>query len=246
MFRYLRLEIRRMFRDKRFIFFTMAIPVVFYLLWSNMFTSGSRDSYTGLPPSVYLLVSMATYGAIGAALTTTGSRLAIERKTGWLRQLQVTPLRPWTVILTKIVASTVLALPSLILVSITAVLDQHVHLTAGKWAAMIAVLWIGSLPFAALGTLIGSLSSADAAQPITLACYFTLSIVGGLWMPVSTLPKTLRTVSRALPSNRYANLGWKIVGGHVPSATDGLVLAAWAAGIGVVAVLAYRRATVKA
>jgi ABC-2 type transport system permease protein len=246
MFRYLKLEIRRMFRDKRFIFFTMAIPVVFYLLWSNMFTSGGRDSVTGLDPKVYLLVSMATYGAIGAALTTTGSRLAAERKSGWLRQLQVTPLRPWTVILTKMIASMILALPSLVLVSITAVLDQHVHLSAGEWAAMIAVLWVGSLPFAALGTLIGSLSSPDAAQPITLAFYFTLAIVGGLWMPVSTLPKTLRSVSHALPSNRYADLGWKIVGGHAPTATDGLVLAAWAVGLGIVAVLAYRRVTVKA
>jgi ABC-2 type transport system permease protein len=245
MFRYLVLEIRRMFRDKRFVFFTMAIPVVFYLLWSNMFTSGGRDSVTGLDAKVYLLVSMATYGAIGAALTTTGSRLATERKTGWLRQLQVTPLRPGTVIATKVAAATILALPSLVVVSLTAVLDKHVHLSAGEWAAMMAVLWIGSLPFAALGTLIGSLASPDAAQPITLACYFTLSIVGGLWVPVGELPATLRRISRALPSNRYADLGWKIAGGHTPSLADGLVLAAWAAGIGFLAVLAYRRVTVK-
>jgi|tagenome__1003787_1003787.scaffolds.fasta_scaffold20759392_2 ABC-2 type transport system permease protein len=246
MLRYLVLEMRRMFRDRRFVFFTVAMPVAFYLLWSNIFSkSGDVDAETGLNAKTYLLVSMAAYGALGASLMTTGPRLAAERQTGWLRQLQVTPLRPWSVITGKVLASMCLALPAIILVGLTAALTQHVRLSAGEWAAMVVLLWIGTLPFAALGTLIGSLVGADAAQPVTVAFYFILSMLGGVWMSVSILPKTLRHVAHWTPSNRFADLGWSVVGGHAPPASDAFVLAGWTAVLGALAIVAYRRATVR-
>jgi ABC-2 type transport system permease protein len=244
--RYLVLEIRRTYRDRRFVFFTLAIPVCFYLLWSNIFAKNSDlDPETGLNAKTYLLVSMAAFGALGASLTATGARLAAERQSGWLRQLQVTPLRPWSVIATKVIASICLALPAVVLVGLTAVLTQHVDLSAGEWAALIGAMWVGTLPFAALGTLIGSLVSPDAAQPLTVACYFGLSILGGVWMSVSILPKTLRTIAHWTPSNRFADLGWSIAAGHTPPASDAFVLAGWTVVLGALAIAAYRRATVR-
>jgi ABC-2 type transport system permease protein len=246
MLRYLVLEIRRTYRDRRFVFFTLAIPVCFYLLWSNIFAKNSDlDPETGLNAKTYLLVSMAAFGALGASLTATGARLAAERQSGWLRQLQVTPLRPWSVIATKVIASMCLALPAVVLVGLTAVLTQHVDLSAGEWAALIGAMWVGTLPFAALGTLIGSLVSPDAAQPLTVACYFGLSILGGVWMSVSILPKTLRTIAHWTPSNRFADLGWSIAAGHTPPASDAFVLAGWTVVLGALAIAAYRRATVR-
>ncbi|GLY86427.1 ABC transporter permease [Actinoallomurus iriomotensis] len=245
MLRYLALEIRRMYRDRRFVFFTIALPVGFYLLWSNIFAKGDVDADTGLDAKTYLLVSMAAFGALGASLTTTGARLAAERQSGWLRQLRVTPLRPWAVIIAKVVASMCLALPAIVLVGVVAAVTQHVHLTVGEWAGMIGAMWLGTLPFAALGTLIGSLVGPDAAQPLTMACYLLLAILGGMWMSVSLLPKTLRHVAHWTPSNRFADLGWSIVAGHTPPASDVLVLAGWSVVLGALATVAYRRATVR-
>ncbi|GAA4506615.1 ABC transporter permease [Actinoallomurus oryzae] len=245
MLRYLALEIRRTYRDRRFVFFAVAIPVGFYLLWSNIFAKNDVDAGTGLDAKTYLLVSMAAYGALGASLTTTGARLAAERRSGWLRQLQVTPLRPWAVITAKMLASMCLALPSVILVGLVAVVVQGVHLSPGEWAGLIGVIWIGSLPFAALGTLIGSLVGPDAAQPLTVACYVLLALLGGMWMSVSILPKTMRTIAHWTPSNRFVELGWSVVAGHVPPASDALVLAGWTVVLGALAIAAYRRATVR-
>jgi ABC-2 type transport system permease protein len=245
MLRYLLLEIRRTARDRRFVFFTVALPVGFYLLWSNIFAKDGVDTDTGLDAKTYLLVSMAAFGALGASLTTTGARLATERQSGWLRQLQVTPLRPWAVITTKVFASMCLALPAIVLVGLVAVLTEHVHLSAGEWAGMIGAMWIGTLPFAALGTLIGSVVGPDAAQPLTVACYMILAILGGMWMSVSILPKTMRTIAHWTPSNRFADLGWSIAAGHTPPASDALILAGWTVVLGGLATVAYRRATVR-
>jgi ABC-2 type transport system permease protein len=78
-----------------------------------------------------------------------------------------------------------------------------------------------------------------------VACYFGLSILGGVWMSVSILPKTLRTIAHWTPSNRFADLGWSIAAGHTPPASDALILAGWTALLGALAIMAYRRATVR-
>ncbi|MFC4909006.1 ABC transporter permease [Actinomadura gamaensis] len=241
MLAYLRLEIVRMFRDRRFTFFTLAVPVGFYLLWANVFKSDGHDAKTGLDAQTYLMVSMASFGAIGAALSSTGQRFAAERASGWLRQLQTTPLRPWAIVAGRTVASMFLALPAILLVSLVAVAFEGVRVDPVHWLLMVVLMWVASLPFAALGILIGSLVGPDAAQPVTLGCYFTLSILGGLWMPVSQLPSALRSVAAWTPSNRFGSLGWTLVSGHAPSATTALVLAGWTAGLAALAVPAYRR-----
>jgi ABC-2 type transport system permease protein len=244
MLTYLLLELRRTYRDRRFVFLTLAVPAGIYLLWSNVFGKGGHDPASGLSPQVYLMVSIASFGAIGAALTTTGARLAAERQNGWLRQLKVTPLPARAVITAKTIASMTLALPSIVLVALLAIVTEGVSLPVSGWVGLIALMWLATLPFAALGTLIGSLLGADAAQPLTAGCYFLLAILGGLWMPTAQLPGILRAVAHWTPSNRFAELGWDIAAGHAPSGMAGLVLAAWTVVLGAGAILAYRRTAV--
>ena len=246
MLNYLRLEVLRTFRDRRFVFFAVFFPVMLFLLWSNIADDGSTEKTTHLNAAKYMMVAFGVYGAIGAVMSTTGPRLATELQTGWLRQLQVTPLPARTVITVKTMTAIVVALPALVLVGLTAAFTKDVTLSPLEWVGTIVLLALGSLPFAALGTLIGSSIKGDSAQPAILMAYFPLAIVGGLWIPVSNLPSFMRTLAPWTPSNRLAEIGWDIVGGSAPSAAAGLVLLAWTVGLGGLAVLAYRRATVLA
>ncbi|GAA0996821.1 hypothetical protein GCM10009555_093300 [Acrocarpospora macrocephala] len=161
---YVRIEALRMFRNKRYVIFVVAFPVCFYLLYSSLWGS-QLDAATGQPASVILMVSMAAYGALAASMMSSAVPWAQERTGGWLRQLRVTPLSRWTIIATKLVASLLLVLPSLLLVCLAAVLTQHVTLPAGQWLALVPAMWLGTIPFAALGLTIGSLLPAEPARP---------------------------------------------------------------------------------
>ncbi|GAA3214591.1 ABC transporter permease [Actinocorallia longicatena] len=247
MIKYTRLEILRTFRDRRFLFFSVGFPVMLYLLWTNVFgDDGSSDKTTGLTVDTYMMVAFGAYGAIGAALSTTGPRLATELQDGWLRQLQVTPLRSWQVISARIVTALTVALPSMLLVALTAVITKGVSLSAAQWAGTVVALTLGVLPFAALGTLIGATVKGDSAQPAMLMVYFPLAIIGGLWVPVSNLPSFLQDIAPYTPANRMAELGWDIVGGNGVSGAGVLVLVVWTAALGALATFGYRRATVAA
>lgn len=237
---YFRLECVRMLRDLRYLALAVLAPIGFYLLFSTLF-GGSPSSPGQLKGTVEIMVAMAAYGAVWGALSATGPRIAQERSVGWLDQLRAMPLTSRQVMTGKLAAGMAVVLPSLVLVCLTGALAKGVSLHLWQWAAIVGAMWIGSLPFALLGIMLGYLVGADAAFPLSYGLYMAMSAIGGLWVPPSQLPASFLDVARVLPTYRLADLGWHIAQGTAPSATDAAALAGWAFGLGLLGVLAYRR-----
>jgi ABC-2 type transport system permease protein len=238
---YLRLEVRRTLRNRRYLMFTIVFPVMLYVLYTAILPQAdSQATIDGLTWPVYFLVSMASYGAIGAAMSQ-AAPIAIERRGGWVRQLRVTPLPGFAYVAAKVVSSVVLTVPALGLVALAGSLVNHVHLGLPDLTVIIAALALGSIPFAALGVLIGYLLDADSAQGGMVLSYFTLAILGGLFAPLSAFPDWLATIGHVVPSSHLASLGRAVAAGRVPDVTDVAVLAAWAAGLGAIAAWRYVR-----
>ena len=237
---YLRLEVRRQLRNRRYVVFTIGFPVLLYVLYTAILRSGSdQATIAGIPWTAFFLVSMAAYGAMAASVSQAGA-IAAERASGWTRQLRVTPLPGAGYVTTKLVAAVLLTIPSLVLVSAAGILINHVDLRPITWVEVITALAIGSIPFAALGILLGYLLDGDSAQAGSTLTFFALAIFGGLFAPVSSFPDTLVTIAHVLPSYHLAQVGWSVVAGHLPDATDIVVLAAYAVAIGAVAIWRYR------
>lgn len=237
---YLRLEIVRMARDARFLALAIVTPIGFYLLFATLF--GGQPTPPGqLPGTVEIMIAMAAYGAIWAVLSTTGPRIAQERDSGWRQQLATMPLPGSRVFFAKVVASMAVALPAIVLVCLTAVVVKGVRLEGWEWVVLIAAMWVGTVPFSALGILLGYLIGSDASFVLSYGIYMAMSALGGLWVPPAVLPQSFRDVASWLPTYRLADLGWRTAGGLAPSLASAGVLAAWTVGLGALAVLAYRR-----
>ena len=234
---FVRLELGRTFRDLRYLVLAIAAPVGFYLLFAGIFT-GRGTSVGQLPAQVEIMVAMATFGAMWGALSATAPRLARDRESGWLRALEVTPLTAGRVLAARIVAGVTVALPAIVAVAVTAVLAHHVRLEAWEWAAGLGLLWAGTLPFVALGIVIGSLTNSTTAYALTTALYFALAALGGLWVPPAQFSPALRHIAGTLPSYNLADLGWLVAGGSAPSLRAGLILAGWTVGLTALALVA--------
>ena len=89
---YLALEARRALRNPRFLFFTMVFPVVIFLIDVGAFgkgnVPGSNVTYTA-----YLMAEFGRVRGVHRRLNG-GARTAVERASGWQRQLRLTPLTP--------------------------------------------------------------------------------------------------------------------------------------------------------
>jgi ABC-2 type transport system permease protein len=241
---FLALEMRRSLRDIRYLVIAVAMPIGLYLLFTGLFGAHGQRAQ-GLPQPVELMVAMIAYGAMWAVFSATGPRIAHERAIGWTRQLRVTPLSPAAALSGKLVTALAAALPAMVLVAVTAVLSHHVQLSAAQWLAMLAAMWAGVLPLALLGLAIGYLAGDEVAFPLTMALYFALGALGGLWIPLSAMPHAMQDIAQSLPSNAVAELGWRTAGGQASVPKAALVLAAWLLGSGLAALLAYRRRNVR-
>ena len=237
---FMTLEIRRALRDVRYLVLAVAMPIGLYLLFAGLFGSRGQTAQ-GLPQPTELMVAMVAYGAMWAVFSATGPRIAHERAIGWTRQLRVTPLSPASALSGKLVTALAAALPAMVLVALTAVVSHHVQLSAAQWLGLLAAMWAGVLPLALLGLAIGYLAGDEVAFPLTMALYFALGALGGLWMPPSVMPHAMQDIGQALPSDAVAELGWRIAGGQASVFKAVLVLAAWTLGSGLVALFAYRR-----
>jgi ABC-2 type transport system permease protein len=232
-------EVRRLVRSPRFSLFTVAFPLAMFLVFSAAY--GQSDPAT----VAYLMVSMAAYGAITASITT-GSRTAIERQVGWNRQLRLTPLSGVNYLVSKVAAAMLVALPCLLLVFAAGMLFEHVSLDAGTWARLLALCWLGVLPTAVLGLLIGLLATGDSAQALGMVTMLGLSMLGGLWLPLTTLPAVMTTVAQALPSYWLAEFGHGALAGNAPSVQGVLTMTAWIVVAGALVAVRYRRDSARA
>ncbi len=172
---------------------------------------------------MYFLVSMACYGAIGAAMGQ-AAPIATERRQGWARQLRVTPLSGPAYVASKVVSAVLLTVPALVLVSAAGRFVNHVDLPLSSWALLIVVLALAAVPFAALGLLLGFLLDVESAQGGMVLVFFSLAILGGLFAPLEAFPPALATIGNVLPSSHFASLGRAAAGGRLPDGIDILVI----------------------
>lgn len=233
MFDYLRLEVRRTLRDVGFVVGGIAMPVLMYLLFTNL---GASDGSwkTGA------MVGMAGYGAVGCALNT-GGGVAEDRAIGWMRQLRVTPMTSRQVVVGRTLTGSVTVLPAILAVLAAGGLINGVRLAVWQWAAVAALLWLGSVPFTLLGLGNGYRLTGQTTGVANMACNLGLAVLGGLWFPITLFPGWLRSLSAYTPTNRFAELGTSVAEGHAPAVGAITVLTLWLLAFGSYAVLSYRR-----
>ncbi|GAA3824213.1 ABC transporter permease [Streptomyces chiangmaiensis] len=243
----IKLELARALRNRKFLFFSVIYPSVLFLLISS--TSGdatTKVTGSALTLPTYMMVSMASFGALTAVLMGNSERIAKERENGWVRQLRLTTLPGRGYVFAKTASAAVVSLPSIVVVFVVAAALTDVRLDAWQWLALTGAIWAGSLVFAALGVAIGYLASGDAVRPITMITYFGLSILGGLWWPSAAFPGWLQDIAKWLPTHAYAALGQAIEQSQAPHAQDIAVLVAFFALFAGGAAWLYRKDTLKA
>ncbi|MFI9454357.1 ABC transporter permease [Amycolatopsis sp. NPDC052450] len=233
---YLKTEIVRTFRSTRFVLFAVAFPVLMFLLQANVF-GGSNANIAGV-----IMVNMMAFGTFSAAMTS-GTKLAIERSTGWQRQLRLTPLTGAGYLGGKALSSMLVALPALLVVPLAGVLFQGVHLDAAGWLRLVAGVWLGAIPLVLLGLLLGQFGTPESMQPVNMIVMMGMGFLGGLWIPIDGMPSWMADLAQVTPTYWLIQLVRPVVTDHLTvSVTAALgVLAAWTAVLGTLVIRRYRK-----
>jgi len=238
---YLRLEVRRMLRNRRTMILTLVMPPVFFLVFGT--AAGYRTQSVGHGNvTAYIAVSMAVYAAM-LATTSGGAMVSVERAAGWSRQLRLTPLRPAAYVVTKLLTAMILGLLAVgVVLAVAAV--EHAQMPLHVWMECALLAWLGSLVFAAFGLFMGYLLPAENVMQVLGPVLALLAFAGGLFVPLDD-GSLFAEISKFTPMNGLASLT------RAPLTGDGVTWAAvanvvvWAAVFGVGSAWRFRRDTAR-
>ncbi|CUR55333.1 ABC superfamily ATP binding cassette transporter, permease protein [metagenome] len=206
---YGRLDLRRQLRDRFGMFFIVGLPTFMFLV----FGLGSDDAVGTGNVAMYVMISMAAYGAVTATTGVAGSA-ATEQVMGWGRQLGLTPMRPLAFVATKAAIAMVVALlPVTLIFSIGALTGAR-----GSWSDWVlagVLVWLGSALFAIYGLAMSLVFRGPNATGIASGMIVILAFLGNVFTPMSGL---LLDIGRLTPLYGYAALArFPLTEGYLPT-----------------------------
>jgi ABC-2 type transport system permease protein len=235
---YIRYEVLQLFRNWRFLLFSFAYPLVIF--WA-VGVPNRHHTFDGISFPLYFMAGMAVVGGMIAVIST-GARIALERSSGWTRQLRMTPLNPRVYFTAKVLCGYLGAIITIALVCLSGA-ALGVRMPAEEWAKFAGLLLVGLIPLAALGVALGHLVSGDAMTPVVGGTVTALALLGGSYGFLVAKSGVLFGVMKALPSYWLVQASKVASGGNAWPALAWIVIAAWAAAMIPLAVVVYRRDT---
>jgi ABC-2 type transport system permease protein len=234
---YLRVEVLRTSRNRLFLLFSLAFPLVLFFAVAG---PNRHGRLAGVPFPLYYMTGMAAWGTMIAVISG-AARIAAERSAGWTRQLRVTPLPARTYFWAKVTCSYLMAITSMVALFLAGVV-LGVRLPASGWLTTAGLILVGLVPCAALSIILGHVLAVDSLGPAMGGITSLLALIGGVFGPLATGGIWL-AVAKAIPSYWLVQAGRTALGGHGWPLEAWLVIAAWTIALTGAAVRVYRRDT---
>jgi ABC-2 type transport system permease protein len=224
-----RFDLLTLARNRQARFFTVALPVIFLVIFVSVF-GNKLIGPDHVKASTYYVPGIAALAVLTASFSNLVISITAYRELGILKRRRATPIPAWVLVAARALASLAVSLIVTAVVIAIGAAGYGVHIAAGSLGALALSVAIGSLAFACLGYAASSvIGSADSAQPTVLAVTLPLSFISGIYIPSVRLPEALQQIAEAFP---LQHLVAAMSRGFLPGASgvawgDLAIVAAW-------------------
>lgn len=166
------------------------MPGALYLLF-GVLISGAFPADENAPANLatYVMSGWCAMAAMGPGIFGFGIALAMERDGGLLKLKRALPMPAGAALFAKMAMAMLFAALAVSSVAIAALAAGKVTIGLGSLLALVGVMILGSLPFCAIGLLIGAYFSGNASPAIANLVYLPGMWLSGLFFP---LPESLQ------------------------------------------------------
>ena len=186
-------------------FFTIALPVIFLVIFASIFKGTAKVPGGTLKTSVFYVPGIITLGIIAASFVNLVISVTAQRETGVLKRRRATPVPASAIIVGRSLTSTVAALFITGLLLLIGWVFFHASVPARTAPTLVLTIIVGTISFGCMGYGLASLvRNQDAAQPITQAVMLPLYFISGVFVPTSELPRWLDDVGKVFPVHHLA------------------------------------------
>ncbi|WP_371630643.1 ABC transporter permease [Streptomyces sp. NBC_00341] len=240
-FAVLRSETRLFLREPGSLFWILVFPTVLMVILGLIPSFRDPDAALGgrrvidlyVPVAVLLAMIMAGLQAMPPVLTG-------YRERGILRRMSTTPVRPSALLGAQMALHGAAALGSALLVIVVGRIAFDVSLPGQPFGYLLALL-LAVACVLALGALVCAVSrTVKISAAIGSVVFFMMMFTAGVWVPVQTMPDTLRRIVQVTPFGAASQALDRAASGDWPSWGYLGAMALWAALAAAVAARTFR------
>ncbi|MEV0488795.1 ABC transporter permease [Streptomyces atratus] len=237
----LRTETRLFLREPGSLFWILVFPTALLTILGLIPSFRDPDDALGgrrvvdlyVPVSVLLAMIMAGIGAMPPILTG-------YRERGILRRMSTTPVPPSALLTAQIALHGAAALGSAALVTAVGRTVFGVRLPGQPFGYVLALL-LATASVLSLGALLCALSrTTKASAAIGSVANLVMMFTAGVWIPVQTMPDTLRRIVQVTPFGAASQALDRAASGGWPGWAQLGVMALWAALVTLLATRLFR------
>ncbi|MBV8300135.1 MAG: ABC transporter permease [Candidatus Eremiobacteraeota bacterium] len=185
-------------RDGEMIFWTLAMPVFFLVLFSFAFSSGPTSRTSG-----FLVPGIIGAQVLSAGFWGVGVMLATFREKHLLKRVYLTPMPAWVFFASLVVYRMVLLAAQALLLVAAGALLFHVRITGNPFEIAF-VLLLGTATFVSLGTIVGALArTTESANNIASVLTVPLAFLSDAYVPIDRFPHAVASTLRLRPSTQF-------------------------------------------
>jgi len=232
-----RYQNRIFWRTREAAFFTLALPVMFLVLFNLLFGGPGSINLPGMAGPVstaqFYAPALAVFAAATATYTNLSVNVSVRRDQGILKRARGTPLPPWIYMAGAIVSSVWIAALGTLIMMTLGVVAYDVDIDLGVMLAAFVAFVFGVACFATLGLALAALvPSGTSASAVANATLLPLAFISNVFIPLDDPPRWLEVVGGIFPLKRFVDAfstpfnPFTQGGGWRPF--DLLVIAAWA------------------
>ena len=225
-------DLRAFMRNGQSRFFTLALPVLFLVIFASVFNGNVSVSGGKVDVTVFYVPGIMTLGIIAASFINLVISVVAQRETGVLKRRRATPVPAAAIIAGRALTAVVASLAITVVLLAIGWLFFGVHVPGHTAPALVVSVIVGTLAFCCMGFALASvIHDEDSAQPVTQAIMLPLYFISGVFIATTQLPRWLGDVATVFPVRHLASALLTAYNPHTKGAgfavTDLLIVAAW-------------------
>ncbi len=194
----MRFDVRAQLRNPPVVFFGLALPVLFLLIFGTIFGQAAAGAASFIPGITALGIVSTTFVNLAIGLT-------IQRESGLLKRLRATPLPLAAFMFGRVGVQVAFAFLITAVLVLVGVLAFGASFTAAAFGPTVVVVAVGAASFACLGIAISAvIPNGDAAPAIANLVALPLYFISGVFFPVSSAPTWLTAIADVFPVKHLA------------------------------------------
>jgi ABC-2 type transport system permease protein len=226
-----RSDLVRFWRNPQSRYFTVALPIVFLVIFATMFKGYTVVDGRRIGITTFYVPGIMTLGIISASFVNLTQAIVTQRENGEYKRLRGTPLPAAFVIGSRAVVGVVVAVVMSALLLAIGKLAYNVRIPHSTMPGVVIAVVVGAAAFSCIAFAVAArISSSEAAAPTTNLTVLPLYFISGVFVAESIIPRFLRNIATFFPIHHLDEaLLQPVVHTHGTgiAGTDLLIVAAW-------------------